>query len=144
MSDDHKKTRPGARAPTRASALVVRPLLIFIALFLSIGPVKADEFQKSVKPLLDENCYECHGGKKPKGKVNLAEINTLEQFLAKPALIEKMIRMVDVNDMPPEDGPKLDQKDRQKLLASLKKHLKESTAGKPLATARLHRLNRMQ
>lgn len=144
MSDVNSKTHPGGGRAIRAGSLICQQLLIIIALFLSIGPVQADEFQKSVKPLLDENCYECHGGKKPKGKVNLTEINTLDQFLAKPALIEKMIRMVDANDMPPEDGPKLDQKDRQKLVASLRKHLKESTAGKPPAPARLHRLNRLQ
>lgn len=144
MSEMDSKIHPGVTEVAHSRSLVGRQLLIIIALFLSFAPVQADEFQKSVKPLLDENCYECHGGKKPKGKANLAEINTLDQFLAKPALIEKMIRMVDVNDMPPEDGPKLDQKDRQKLLASLRKHLKESTAGKPPAPARLHRLNRLQ
>ncbi len=121
-----------------------RWMLLPMAMLILNGLARADEFQEFLQPFLDQNCHECHGGKKTKGKVNLYDLKTLPQFLAKPALIEKMIQAVDVNDMPPDDGPKLDPKNREKFLALLRKYLRESTAGKAQPTARVYRLNRFQ
>ena len=38
-----------------------------------------------------------------KGKVNLAEISTGKEFLARPNLIKEMLEVIDGGDMPPEE-----------------------------------------
>ena len=68
------------------------------------GLASADEFGEFLKPLFADNCVKCHGGEKVKGKINLKEIASGEQLLAKPKLLEKVLGAIDANDMPPEDA----------------------------------------
>ena len=114
-----------------------------IYLMLS-AQVQANEFDSFLKPFFSQNCTKCHGDKKVKGKVNLKEIQSLEQFMAKPEMIKEMIEVVDAMDMPPEDEPALDDADRTRLVNSLKNILKTSTAGEKNQNSYLRRLNRFQ
>ena len=66
-----------------------------------------EEFDQFLKPFWAAHCVKCHGGEKTKGKVNLKEIATTKQFLAKPELIKELIEVIDAADMPPEDEPQL-------------------------------------
>ncbi|MBT6462027.1 MAG: DUF1588 domain-containing protein [Opitutae bacterium] len=104
----------------------------------------ADEFSIYLKPLFEQNCIKCHGGEKTKGKVNLKEIGSARDFLAKPALIKEIIEVIDAGDMPPEDEPQLDPGEREKLLAALKVHLAKSTSGNKYKRLQIRRLNRFQ
>ncbi len=122
-----------------------RVYLLALAFGLSLNLYGAEDFDKFPKPLFAKNCTQCHGEKKKvKGKVNLLEIKTAEQLLAKPKLIKELIESIDARDMPPEDEPELDEKDRLKLLATLKAMLRESTdAGHwEVTQVRMRRLNR--
>ena len=52
----------------------------------------AGDFDSFLKPLFAAKCFKCHGGgKKIKGKVNLKEILTEKDFLARPKLIKELI-----------------------------------------------------
>ena len=104
----------------------------------------AAEFDTFMKPLLTEHCAKCHGDKKVKGDVNLVEVTTVEQLLAKPDLIHGMIEVIEARDMPPEDEPQPEEPDRAKLLASLKTMLRKSVSSGEVTGARLRRLNRFQ
>ena len=103
-----------------------------------------EEFEQFVKPLWANNCVKCHGGEKTKGKVNLKEIGSAKEFLAKPGLIKEMIDAIDARDMPPEDEPELEAKDREKLLVTLKGILGQASSGEVTVRGRIHRLNRFQ
>ena len=119
------------------------PLVTLISLVM-ITHLQANEFDSFLKPFFSQNCTKCHGDKKVKGKVNLKEIQSLEQFMAKPEMIKEMIEVVDAMDMPPEDEPALDDADRTRLVNSLKNILKTSTAGEKNQNSYLRRLNRFQ
>ena len=104
----------------------------------------ADEFNQFLKPLFARNCVKCHGEKKVKGKVNLKDIATAKQFLAKPELIKELIEVIDAADMPPEDEPQLKDAERVQLLAALKTQLRAATTGSKAKHSRIRRLNRFQ
>ncbi|MEK6237984.1 MAG: DUF1588 domain-containing protein [Planctomycetales bacterium] len=113
-------------------------------LVLAANGRAADDFEGFLKPLLAKNCAKCHGGKKPKGEIDLRGIATAKQLLGNPKLIKEVIEAVAANDMPPEDEPQLDEKTRVKLIASLKSMLRESTSGNEIQRIPIRRLNRFQ
>ena len=104
----------------------------------------ASDFNTFLKPLFSDHCITCHGEKKTKGKVNLKELRTAKQFLAKPGLIKEMIEAIDARDMPPEDEPELDEKIREKLLVTLRGMLREATEDAEVKSMPIRRLNRFQ
>ena len=61
-----------------------------------ITHLQANEFDSFLKPFFSQNCTKCHGDKKVKGKVNLKEIQSLEQFMAKPEMIKEMIDVMGI------------------------------------------------
>ena len=104
----------------------IKTKLTIILLSLITYSAAANEFDKFLKPLFDKKCSECHGKKKTKGKVNLFEIKTFEEFKTKGKLIKEVIEAVDANDMPPEDEAQLSKSEKEKLLITLKKILQDS------------------
>ncbi|RLT10868.1 MAG: DUF1592 domain-containing protein, partial [Planctomycetota bacterium] len=119
-------------------------VLFVLSLAIVSAECRADEFADFVNPLVAKHCLKCHGGEKVNGEVNFKPITTAAQFLAQPALINKMIDAIDSNDMPPEDEPQLDEKTRTRLLATLKSMLRDATTGKERAPSQIRRLNRFQ
>ena len=85
----------------------LRAILVPVISMMIGADLQANEFDSFLKPLFSQNCNKCHGEKKVKGKVNLKEIQSLEQFMARPEMIKEMIEVVDAMDMPPEDEPAL-------------------------------------
>ena len=123
----------------------IRATCLLLGLTVIGGNVQAaEDFEQFVKPLWANNCVKCHGGEKTKGKVNLKEIGSAKDFLAKPGLIKEMIEAIDARDMPPEDEPELEAKDREKLLVTLKDMLGRASAGEVVERGRIRRLNRFQ
>ena len=124
---------------------MVAKIFLACALLLSCrGLASADEFGEVLKPIFTRNCVKCHGGEKVKGKVNLKEITSASQFLAKPKLIEKLIGVIEAGDMPPEDEPALKPEVRAKLLATLQAQLQKSASVAGTGKAQIRRLNRFQ
>jgi len=110
---------------------------------LAEAPATA-EFDTFMQPFFASHCTKCHGEKKVKGKVNLVEVKTVEELLAKPALINDMIEVIEARDMPPEDEPQPEDPERARLLAGLRTMLRESVSAGEVAAAPLRRLNRFQ
>ena len=117
---------------------------LLLALLLLPTTYAADDFQQKLRPFFAHHCVKCHGEKKVKGKVNLKEITTAKQFLAKPELIKELIEVIDAADMPPEDEPQLKPADRVELLATLKVMLRTATTGHAARRNPPRRLNRFQ
>lgn len=129
----------------RANKRIYCSFLLLIFLGGTEKGQAAGDFDSFLKPLFAAKCFKCHGGgKKVKGKVNLKEIRTEKDFLARAKLIKEMIEVIDGNDMPPEDEPGLEGGDRSKLLTVLKAMLARSTSGKEAGRAPARRLNRFQ
>ena len=94
----------------KSNPLATTTFISFAALACS-SPVKAqdssaraDDFGKGIGPILQEYCYDCHGRKKTKGKVNLTDYKTWSDLEKNPELIEKLIGVLGKNEMPPEDN----------------------------------------
>src|SRR5882724_156611 len=64
--------------------------------------VHVDEYQQNIIPLFTKYCIGCHGGKKPKGDLNLGDYKTSDGLLKKVDLMETMLANVKNGDMPPE------------------------------------------
>lgn len=122
----------------------IRALLLTAVILLLPGRIGlANEFDEFVKPLLAEKCIKCHGDKKAKGEVNLAEFTSVDRLISQPELIDGLIEVIDASYMPPEDEPPLEESVRLKLLATLKSMLAEAAlshdADTKLAPRRLNR-----
>ena len=81
-------------------------------------------FNESVVPILENNCYSCHGDKEQKGGLQL---NTLDPDIIHGkdgAKWRAALDMINLGDMPPEDEPPLTDKDRQMLVEWLTSSLK--------------------
>lgn len=104
----------------------------------------ADDFDTFLKPLFAENCTKCHGGQRPKGKLDLEELKTAQHLLARPQLLEDMIEVIEAAEMPPEDEPGLSEEQRAELLATLQTMLRAATSERAVAAVPIRRLNRFQ
>lgn len=87
---------------SRQTACVLSTLLVLLP-----GEAIADDFEKSVKPLLAKHCYSCHGTQKPKGEVRLdGPVPNLADEKTR-ALWEKVHSVLVRGEMPPREKPKL-------------------------------------
>jgi len=106
--------------------------------------LSANDYDGFIKPLFEQNCIKCHGGEKTKGKVNLKELGSAKDLLAKPALIKELIEAIEFADMPPEDEGELTEEERRKAVAALKGFMSRAAQAKDAGKTRLSRLNRFQ
>jgi hypothetical protein len=63
------------------------------------------QFQTTVKPILEQHCYECHGEGAKKAGLAFDELTTKERLLENPTLWLKVLRNTRSHIMPPPDGP---------------------------------------
>jgi hypothetical protein len=107
-------------------------------------PAKPTVTLDEMKPVLATYCYGCHGEKdKVKGKVNLKELASGQDFLSNIELARKAAEAIAYQEMPPEDENQPKAEERRKLAALfngyLEKHLKDSGRLKPIVMRRLNR-----
>ncbi|MES2996573.1 MAG: DUF1592 domain-containing protein [Verrucomicrobiota bacterium] len=77
-------------------------LLVGLPLLLLTG-AGADEFSRSVQPLLQKHCYACHGEKKQKGGIELHQITDLPAAFRHHDFLDRVAEQIESGDMPPED-----------------------------------------
>ena len=73
-------------------------------------------FEDKVRPILEKNCLECHGGKKVKGKVDFSKILTEKDADANFELWETVVEVVEAGEMPPEDETPLSEEDQKTIV----------------------------
>lgn len=101
----------------RDSIVAVR--LIAVSLLVSLGMIPI-VCGADVLAVFQKSCIQCHGKEgKVKGKVNLLEIKDLDHLKKDPDLLQELIDVIDFEEMPPEDKPQLEKKERRNLLADL-------------------------
>ena len=88
------------------SSFPVRRLAALLALSSATSLLAADNetaFNKSVSPLLQKYCYECHGNGKHKGDVTLDKDKTLTDIHQGAKKWETVMEVVRSQEMPPPD-----------------------------------------
>lgn len=119
-------------------------VVLMIATATLSSTSRGDDFDGILAPLFKQSCVDCHGNEEANGKVNLQQISSSKQFLAKPELIQELIQVIDANDMPPEGETPLKDDVRSKMLVTLKRMLRQATEGQAIQRLPIRRLNRFQ
>ncbi len=120
------------------------PLLVLGLILVAVGspPVQvvaadspADEYTKSIRPLVAKYCYECHDDKKPEADLDLTTFGTLADVKKATKVWQKVGEMIDGGQMPPKDATEKPTADEKKKLQTwVRAYLKEeakANAGDP-------------
>ena len=105
-----------------------------------------DPFAKVIAPIIKRHCVKCHGaGDEIEGDVNLSELRSAANLTKNAELLRRLIDVIDVEEMPPEDEPTLERGARRQVVVELKAMLNTSVSGRQVFShAPLRRLNRFQ
>ena len=143
--------RQRGRREQRSNFLAAPKFLLIVALACSSAvhaqdpSVRANDFGKGMRPMLQKYCYDCHGGKKTKGKVKLTDYASWADLEKNPELIEKMIEALGKNEMPPEEKEQPSADQRELMLGELEKAFKNAMAHRqPVVPLGLRRMNRFE
>lgn len=104
-------------------------------------------FAKEIRPLLDQYCVKCHGGKKPKAGITLDQLKTDTDVYRDPRLWQGVAAQLHERAMPPEDKPQPSQEERDRLADSIKQALDSLENGmfpKDPGRVLIHRLSRLE
>jgi hypothetical protein len=110
------------------------PLIFWPLLTLQARAGATVDYAKEIRPLLEQKCYECHGGKKVKGGVDLKKLDGDPKFATEYEVWEKVKEVITSGDMPPDDKPALPDAERDKALAWISHSLDDpirANAGDP-------------
>lgn len=96
--------------------------------------------------LFQERCVECHGkAGKVKGKLDLLKVDSIAALTNDLERLETIIDVVEAREMPPEPEPELDGKQREAVVAELRRVLRGALArNTDLASTPIRRMNRLQ
>ncbi|MEZ5324153.1 MAG: DUF1592 domain-containing protein [Verrucomicrobiales bacterium] len=124
----------------------MRRLAYFVAPLITLICTAWTEEGSLILPVMETHCVKCHGKEgKIKGKVNLLEIGSIADLESKPELLEKLIEVIDFEEMPPEEEPQVEPSARTAFLKQLKASLNRSvSAEESFAHTPMRRMNRFQ
>jgi hypothetical protein len=95
-----------------------------LLVFLSIGtmiPVAiaqtnaVDVYEKEIQPILEDNCYDCHGDGMDKGKVSFDKFASTGELMNQPDLWVHVLKNIRSGMMPPPKKDRIPKKDLAKL-----------------------------
>ncbi len=112
-------------------SLIIQVLSGWIALSLSAAESPT---WGTLRPMLEERCYDCHGGIKTKGGVDLKKLDTNPSVLNEYALWEKVKEVVSNGEMPPKKEEPLKAGEKASLLSWVSQSLDQAAnvnAGDP-------------
>ncbi|MDZ4406006.1 DUF1592 domain-containing protein [Prosthecobacter sp.] len=79
----------------------------FLIVALSTHWVSADDFQKSILPVLKERCNTCHSTEKQKGDLDLERFTSLAEIKKEPMIWEGVLEQIEMGEMPPKKEKQL-------------------------------------
>lgn len=107
--------------------------------------IGADLFQAEIQPLLEANCYDCHGYGMAEGSVTLDEFASPAAATQDPQLWWRVLRMVRAGLMPPHDHGELQSEEIAQLQSWIKSHVFRFDPAQPdPGRVALRRLNRVE
>ncbi|NDF01079.1 MAG: hypothetical protein EB034_22865, partial [Verrucomicrobia bacterium] len=71
------------------------------------GRAVAADFQKEVRPVLNEFCVKCHSTKDHKGDLDLERFKSLDTVKSAPKIWQQVEEQLELGEMPPKDKPQL-------------------------------------
>lgn len=99
----------------------VRFASLFLAAAVPIfGAAPEEEFDKEIKPILKNHCYECHNEQKTRGDVNLEQFGDLDRVKEEPQLWRTVLEQIQAFEMPPSGKNELDFNKHQRMLRWLR------------------------
>jgi hypothetical protein len=113
-------------------------------------PVAAEptaEFQKEIRPLLENYCTKCHSANRKKGGVDLTRFLDSGAVHSDPKTWETTLAQIRDRNMPPEDKPQPTPEERDRLAVWIESALDavdESKLPKDPGRYVLHRLSRLE
>ncbi|QDV21908.1 DUF1592 domain-containing protein [Aureliella helgolandensis] len=111
----------------------------------NVFAVESNAFSQVLAPAIREHCSNCHGaGEDSEGGLDLLEMNT-DSLGERVELVRSLIRVLDLQEMPPEAEPPLDSELRQSLVTGLTAVLHASLTKQPrFSHTPMRRMNRFQ
>ncbi len=124
-----------------------------VALVVAIGALLVEsslagaDYEGDIRPILEKHCFACHGPDKQKNDIRFDTLST--DLLADSAAAETWHDTLDVlnfDEMPPEDEPRLSDDERRTLTGWINEEIEavvkamKSTGGRPV----VRRLNRLE
>lgn len=95
------------------SLIVIILSSAYLAASLSPGlaqrPESAGDFEKSVQPFLEKNCYMCHSSQLKSGELNLEAYKTALGVVKDRVTWEHVLQKVRSGEMPPKGMPRPDE-----------------------------------
>ncbi|HIF01330.1 MAG TPA: DUF1592 domain-containing protein [Planctomycetes bacterium] len=124
-----------------------------LLLLISLGGIPATDalsaedgrFAKVIAPAIQKHCAKCHGARdEVEGDLNLLSLRSGD-LTENVELVRRLIDVLDLEEMPPEEEPQPEPKLRQNLVAELKVILHASVSQqKTFSHAPIRRMNRFQ
>ena len=81
------------------------------------GRAAQADFQKDIRPLLNEFCLKCHSTKDHKGDLDLERFSSLDAVKRDPKVWLQVEEQLELSEMPPKDKPQLSAAQKAKLVA---------------------------
>ena len=125
--------------------LTIRVSGLLLLLPLAGLPQQADEFGKSIRPVLAQNCAACHNPANPKNRINFLKATTAKEVEANRGLWRDVATQLRNRTMPPVDS-KLSEEDRLRVALWIDKDLRQTACygGDFAGAVALRRLNRRE
>lgn len=104
-------------------------LALWVAMVISAPaqiPAGKAGFDQSVRPFLEEHCFRCHGPDEAKAKLTLHELTGVGGSDEEMETWEDILIMIEDGDMPPDDEPQPDVKQRDAITAWIDGAIKEA------------------
>ena len=70
-------------------------------------------FATQVQPFFKRYCYSCHGPTKRKGQLDLSRYATVKAFATDPKRLDRVLKRLQGEEMPPEDAPRQPEADER-------------------------------
>lgn len=104
-------------------------------------------FEGGILPILEQSCMDCHDAAGQEGDLNLELYMTDEKASMQPALWEKVVKVIELERMPPPEETKLQlsEEDKEKIFnwtASLTAKWDSGEMGTDPGKTTIHRLNK--
>ena len=115
-------------------AAKVFALAAALALPSLAGRAATADFQKEIRPLLNEFCLKCHSTKDQKGELDLERFKSLDAVKRDAKVWLQVEEQLELAEMPPKDKPQLSSAQKAKLVAWVRGTLHDialASAGDP-------------
>src|SRR6056297_145308 len=140
------------RAPRESSAglaMITIGCLLLVLSGTSNRGLAADHatlFADLIRPAVQQHCADCHGdGDQSEAELDLLIIEQPSDLTDNLEQLHQLIRVLDLQEMPPADASELKSAERGELVAALKTVLRDAVSDRPVTTrSPIRRMNRFQ